>query len=285
MSSSFVSDEQEKWPAQNFMDVSINIVHYNTPGLLRQTLLSIRRAAPRLNYEVIVVDNNPQARLSDSLRQEFPEMKMIESTNVGFAQGMNKAFEQACGRYLLVSNPDISMLPGSLEKLVEHLDQNPQTGIVGSQLKSPDGSIQSSCYKFTEPKTVLYRRLPFIKRFAAVKKHLDEYLMVDWDHSDTREVDYLLGACMLIRKQALDDVSGFDPAFFMYFEEQDLCRRFWKNGWQVVYHPASVMVHYHRRESAEGNILQQLLNPVTRHQIRSARYYFQKYRNEPHPRT
>ncbi len=267
------------------MDVSINIVHYNIPRLLRQTLLGIRRAAPKLNYEVIVVDNNPQMRLSDEIKREFPEMRVVESDqNCGFGRGINKAFEQARGKYLLVFNPDIFMLPGSLEKLVQHLDQNPQVGIVGSQLKNPNGDIQMSCYRFTEPKTVIYRRIPFIDRISSVKQHLENYLMADWDHASTRNVDYILGACMLIRREALDEVGSFDHNFFMYFEEQDLCRRFWKQGWQVVYHPASVMVHYHRRESAEGGFIKQLLNPVTHHQIRSARYYFQKYRGEAHPR-
>jgi len=267
------------------MDVSINIVHYNTPRLLRQTLFGIQRAAPKLNYEVIVVDNNPEMRVADMIKQEFPEVKVIVSDrNVGFGQGVNKAFEQAQGKYLLVSNPDISMLPGSLEKLVKYLDENDKVGIVGSQLKNPDGQVQYSCYRFTQPKTVIYRRLPFVDRIASVRQHIDHYLMADWDHQQTRDVDYLLGACMLVRKEALDQVGSFDPNFFLYFEEQDLCRRFWKQSWRVVYHPASVMVHYHRRESAEGNIVQQLLNPVTRHQIRSAIYYFQKYNKEPHPR-
>jgi GT2 family glycosyltransferase len=267
------------------MDVSINIVHYNTPRLLRQTLLGIQRAAPKLNYEVIVVDNNPKMPVSDQIRKEFPEVKVVVTDyNMGFGQGVDQAFKIAKGKYLLVSNPDISMLPGSLEKLVQYLDQNPKAGIVGSQLKNPDGQIQMSCYRFAEPKTVLYRRLPFVKKFTSAQEHLKEYLMSDWDHSMTRDVDYLLGACMLVRREALEQVGSFDPNFFLYFEEQDLCRRFWKKGWRVVYHPASVMVHYHRRESAEGNFIQQLLNPVTRHQIRSARYYFKKYRYDPHPR-
>ena len=268
------------------MDVSICIVHYNTPGLLRQTLLSIQRAAPRLKYEIVLVDNNPQARVASWVQQEFPEVKLVVSDqNIGFAQGMNKAMENAKGRYLLSSNPDISILPGSLEKLVHYLDQNPKAGMIGSQLQNPDGSVQRSCYRFAQPKTVILRRLPFADRLAVIKRHLDNYLMAEWDHQHTRDVDYILGACMLMRQEIFEEVGGFDPKYFMYFEEQDLCRRFWKAGWRVVYHPVSVMVHYHRRESAEGNVFQQLLNPITHHQIRSAFYYFQKFRGEPHPRV
>ncbi len=267
------------------MDVSINIVHYNTPRLLRQTLLSIRRAAPRLNYEVIVVDNNPNLRVKKGIVEEFPEVKVLTSpVNIGFGQGINLAFEHARGRYLLVFNPDVSMLPNSLEQLVGYLDENQDVGIVGSKLENPNGKIQYSCYRFTKPHTVLYRRLPFLDRLNVVKQHLTDYLMCDWDHATSRDVDYLLGACMLIRRKALDQVGMFDPNFFIYFEEQDLCRRFWKAGWRVVYHPHSIMVHYHRRESAKGGLFAQLLNPVTRHQIRSAIYYFQKYKGEGNPR-
>jgi len=89
---------------------------------------------------------------------------------------------------------------------------------------------------------------------------------------------------MLVRKEVIEEIGTFDPGFFMYFEEQDLCRRSWLAGHEVVYHPRSVMVHYHRRETANGGILQQLLNPITHHQIRSAIYYFKKYRGARNPR-
>lgn len=267
------------------MDVSINIVHYNIPRLLRQTMLGIRRAAPRLNYEVNIVDNNPQLRVRDMIESEFPEARILVSPrNVGFGQGMNKAFDQSSGRYWLVSNPDIALQPGSLEKLVQYMDANPDVGIVGSKLVSPNGEIQMSCFRFMEPRTVFYRRLPLVNRFDSVKQHLDQYLMSDWDHATIRDVDYLLGACLLVRPQAIREVGSFDPGYFMYFEEQDLCRRFWKAGWRVVYNPEANMVHYHRRESAAGGILKQVLNPVTHHQIRSAIYYFKKFKDEANPR-
>ncbi|MBU0531590.1 MAG: glycosyltransferase family 2 protein [Candidatus Uhrbacteria bacterium] len=267
------------------MDVSINIVHYNTPRLLRQTLLGIRRAAPRLNYEVIVVDNNPKLRVREMIEAEFPEVRVVVSPrNVGFGQGMNKALDHANGRYWLVSNPDIVLKSGSLEKIVEYMDQHPDVGIVGAKLESPNGEIQHSCYRFMEPRTVFYRRLPFVNRIESVRQHLDQYLMSDWDHASIRDVDHVLGACMLVRPQAIREVGNFDPNYFMYFEDQDLCRRFWASGWRVVYNPEVNMVHYHRRESAEGGIVKQVLNPVTHHQIRSAFHYFQKFKGEANPR-
>ncbi len=266
-------------------DISVIIVGYKNARLVRQTLKGIRRVSPALSYEILLVENDPSGATADMAR-EFPEVTVIgDRKNLGFGGGMNLGIQAARGRYLLVFNPDVIVLPGAFEELVAYLDQHPDVGIVGPQLRNPDGTLQYSCYRFMEPKTVLYRRLPFVRRLSFVKRHLDAYVLADWDHTETRNVDYLLGASMLVRREALDQVGGFDPAYFMYFEDQDLCRRFWKAGWKVVYHPKARLIHYHRRETADGNFLQQLCHRLTRIQMQSAVYYFRKYRGEPNPRT
>jgi N-acetylglucosaminyl-diphospho-decaprenol L-rhamnosyltransferase len=266
-------------------DVSILIVHYNTPRLLRQTLKGIERAASRVSHEVILVDNNPDERVIDMVREEFPHVKLIVSPqNEGFGRGMNRAIDVATGRYVFVFNPDIVMLPGVLEELTEYMDAHGDVGMVGPRLSHPDGTLQHSCYRFMKPSVILYRRVPVLRWFAFAKRAVHEYMMVDKDHSQTQDVDYLLGAAMFIRRKALDQVGGFDPKFFVYFEDQDLCRRFWKMGWRVVYHPLVELIHYHRRETAEGGFFKQLFNPLTRIQIQSAVYYYQKYKDETHPR-
>lgn len=267
------------------MDVSILIVHYNTPELLRQTLRGILKAAPRVKYEVIVVDNNPDCSVKTLVKEEFPEAILVEpGENVGFGPGMNLAMEQAKGRYWMVFNPDVVLHNGALEEMVEHMDTHEDIGILGPQLLHPNGELQYSCYRFTEPKTVACRRIPLLRALPAAKRHINDYLMADWDHRETRDVDYLLGAVMFLRRQAVDDVGKFDEGYFMYFEDQDLCRRFWQQGWRVVYHPEAVMRHYHRRETAHGSFLEQLRNPLTRIQLESALYYYKKYRGEENPR-
>ncbi len=265
------------------MDVSIIIVHYNTPRLLRQTLKGIRRAQLSVSHEVIVVENDPGKGCVEMVRGEFPEVKLlVNERNLGFGVGMNTGFAQASGRYVLIFNPDIILPEGSLETLIRFLDANPNVGMVGPRLNNPDGSLQYSCYRFMEPKTVLYRRVPLLRSLPFAKRHIDSYLMTDVDHSKTQDVDYLLGAAMLVRKEVLQKVGGFDPAYFVYFEDQDLCRQIWKAGWRVVYHPEAVMTHYHRRETAEGHFFRQMFKPLTRIQLRSAVYYFRKYKDEPH---
>jgi GT2 family glycosyltransferase len=267
------------------IDVSIMIVHYNTPKLLRQTLKGIRSSALKVSYEVIVVDNNPRMRVHDMIAKEFPETRVLMSDcNLGFGGGMNRAMEAATGRYLLVFNPDICLFPGAIEELVRFMDEHRDVGMVGPQLKNPDGSIQHSCFRFMKPEIIAYRRVPILRNLSVAKKAVDEYLMADWDHKETRDVDYLLGAAMLVRREAYQQVGPFDPQFFVYFEDQDWCRRFWKTGWRVVYHPGASIIHYHRRETAEGGFIAQLRNPLTRIQMKSALYYYGKYKGEGNPR-
>lgn len=268
------------------VDVSILIVHYNTQGLLRQTLKAIKRAQPQVSYEVIVVDNNPKQRIGEMVRAEFPEVRVIESEeNVGFGRGMNAAMQEAKGRFYFIYNPDILLSEGALTKLVAYMQNHPKIGMLGPQLNNPDGSLQYSCYQFMRPSTILYRRLPFLRVLKKAKNQVEEYMMVDMDHSKTQAVDYILGAAMFVRREAIEQVGGFDPNFFVYFEDQDLCRRFWMAGWEVVYYPEVRLIHYHRRETAQGGFVKQLRNPLTRIQIQSALYYYKKYKGSDYPRT
>lgn len=265
------------------IDVSILIVHYNTPGLLRQTLKGIFRTNPTVSYEVIVVDNNPACRIRNKVQAEFGSVKVLVSPeNIGFGRGMNMAMEAAQGRYLFVFNPDMILMPGALVSLMQFMESHADVGMVGPKLLNPDGSVQHSCYRFMEPMIIPYRRVPLLRQFSFAKRAVDDYLMVDEDLTRTCNVDYLLGAAMFVRRKTLEQVGGFDPEFFVYFEDQDWCRRFWLAGWRVVYHPDVSLVHYHRRETAEGGFLAQLFNPLTRIQIKSALYYYKKYREQSH---
>jgi len=222
--------------------------------------------------------------VDEMVRTEFPEVKILLSDrNLGFGGGMNKAMEAASGRYMLVFNPDICLFPGALEELVRFMDSHKDVGMVAPQLRNPDGTIQMSCYRFMKPEIIAYRRVPVLRNMAFAKRAVDRYMMAEWDHSQTRDVDYVLGAAMCVRREAVEQVGPFDPNFFVYFEDQDWCRRFWKAGWRVVYHPNAQIVHYHRRETAEGGFWSQIQNPLTRIQMKSALYYYRKYKGEPNP--
>lgn len=266
-------------------DLSVLIVHYNTPGLLRQTLKGIFRSQQQVSYEVVVVDNNPHQRVRDWVQKEYPQVQLIVSErNTGFGGGMNIAMQHASGRYLFVFNPDIATFDRSFDQLVAYMDAHPDIGMLGPKLFNPDRSLQFSCYRFMKPCVIAYRRIPILRSLSFAKREVDQYQMKEWAHDVVTDVDYLLGAAMFVRREAYQKVGGFDPNFFVYFEDQDWCRRFWLAGWRVVYHPDITFVHYHRRETAEGSFWQQLRNPLTRIQMQSALYYYRKYKGQPNPR-
>ncbi|MDP2631375.1 MAG: glycosyltransferase, partial [Candidatus Uhrbacteria bacterium] len=164
------------------LDLSIVIVHTFESGVLRQTLRSIRRAAPKLQFEIIIVDNNPAAGLHSVLSAEFPEARYFPmARNLGFGGGMNQGISRARGRYVLIFNPDIVVLPGSLEELTRFMDANPSVGIAGPQLLNPDGTLQHTCYRLPTLMIPVYRRTP-LGKLPHAKKIVENYMMIHDDH-------------------------------------------------------------------------------------------------------
>lgn len=266
------------------VDVSILIVHATGPELVRQTLRGIRRAAPKLDYEIIVVDNAKHMGLGDIMRQEFKHVKYIQTgSNLGFGRGMNVGLKEAQGEYILIFNPDIIMDPGSLEAMYEFMENDKSIGICGPQLYNPNGSLQYSCFRQPTLFLPALRRTPLGKKGWG-KKIVDHYLMKEADHGETMDVDSVLGGAMLTRRDVLNDIGVFDERFFMYYEDNDICRRAWEKGYRVVYFPESKMMHYYRRLTADGGLLKQIFNYFTWVQIASFVKYMRKYRNKPNPR-
>ncbi|MBU1126069.1 MAG: glycosyltransferase family 2 protein [Patescibacteria group bacterium] len=266
------------------IDVSILIVHTYEKKLLRQTLRSIRRAAPKISYEVVIIDNNPAAGMEELLNREFSDAVYIKNEkNIGFGGAMNVGIRGSRGRYVLIFNPDIVVHPGSLETMVEYMDLYPDVGIVGPQLLNPDGSLQYSCYALPTLMQPVYRRTPLGKTESG-KRSIAEYLMMNVDHSEEMNVDSLIGAALFTRRSTLEEVGLFDERFFMYYEDNDLCRRFWKNGHMVVYLPKAKMTHYHRRASADGGLFKQLTNRFTWIHMNSFVKYIKKYKGQENPR-
>lgn len=268
------------------VDVSILIVHTHEARMIRQTLRGIRRAAPQLAWEVIIVDNNPDAGLYATLRREFPQARYVPlDGNRGFGHAMNAGMKESRGKYTLVFNPDIIVRPGSLEALFTYMEANSDVGIIGPKLQNPDGSLQHSCYRFHEILTPVFRRTP-LGRLPSGKAAVARYLMLDFDHSLEQDVDWLIGAALFARTSMLAEVGGFDDRFFLYLEDTDLCRRFWEKGYRVVYQPKVSMIHYHRRASNDGGLLTQVFRSrSTREHIKSWAKYFWKHRGKPHPRA
>ncbi|MFA6522304.1 MAG: glycosyltransferase family 2 protein [Patescibacteria group bacterium] len=265
-------------------DVSILIVQTFEVRKVRQTIRNIYRAAPQVSFEIIVIDNNPAAGMHAILEKEFPHVRYIAlDRNKGFGGGMNEGIRIANGRYILVFNPDIVVEAQSLETLTRFMDAHPDVGVVGPKLVNPNGSLQFSCYRLPPLLWPVYRRTPLGKT-AVGKQVIEEYLMTANPHAETQDVDALIGAALFCRRTDLQAIGLFDERFFMYYEDNDLCRRFWERGKRVVYLPSASMIHYHRRASADGSLLQQCFSRFTWIQIASFVRYMQKYFRAPNPR-
>ena len=230
--------------------VSIVIVVYRTPEFLRRALDSLSACPPSVPWEAIVIDNDPQTGDCAEVAAGRPGVIYVPNArNVGFGRACNQGMRLARGRYYLLLNPDMEVTKGSIDELVAHLEREPDTGIVCPRLHYADGRLQESCRTFYTLKIFLLRRTFLGKIFhdaTAIRAHL----MLDWDHEETRDVDWCIGAAMLTRREAVDDVGLMDERFFMYFEDVDWCFRMHQRGWRVVYHPPARMIHHYQRASA-----------------------------------
>lgn len=267
------------------MKLSIAINSYKNPDLLKLCLDSIKKQIKDINYELIVADGETGEDTKMMMRENHPDVKFFPfKKNVGFHALVKKGIDQSSGQYVLMLNSDIIVTKGSVDKLLSYLDENPDVGIAGPKLLNFNGTMQYSCFRFYKPITILYRRT-FLKKLKFVQKHLDWFLMNDYDHVNPKEVDWLMGSALMASRKSIEKVGYLDSQFFMYMEDVDWCRRFWEKGFKVIYYPYSRMYHYHAKGSAKGGIIYSLFfNKLTWIHISSAYKYFKKYRGKKNPR-
>jgi len=218
-------------------ELSVCIVSWNTSDLLRDCLKSLAADPASSGWEIIVVDNASTDGSPDMVVEEFPEVTSIAKTrNLGFSGGSNAGLERATGRHLLILNPDTRVEAGALGGLVQYLDAHPGVGAVGPQLIRGDGSLELSCGRTPSlgaeivHKLLLHRVFPFF-RFGR------------WDHDSPRSVGWVTGACLMVRREAADQVGFLDTRMFMCFEDLDWCMRLRRAGWEIAYYPAHRVVH------------------------------------------
>jgi GT2 family glycosyltransferase len=244
-------------------DITIGIATWNAANLLRECLTSIMKNVTSLTYEVVVVDNGSVDETAQIMREEFPEVIFIRNqVNEGVARARNKCLEMADSRYVILLDVDTIVLQDSFQILVEVMDQNPRVGIGGPKLLNPDGSIQMSCRTFQTPLTILFRGT-FLGKLFPESRFVRKHLMTDWDHSDTRSVDWMLGACHIIRRETVENIGNLDEGFFYLYEDVEYCWRARKRGWDVLYIPQSKIIHIYQRQSAAR------FNIMTRRHIKS----------------
>ncbi len=236
------------------VDLSVVILSWNVRDLLRECLASAtgaRADAPGrapLSTEIIVVDNASSDGSADMVRAEFPGVRLVvNATNRGYPGGNNDGIAAACGRYILILNPDTRVLGDALATLVDYADAHPDVGALGPQLVNPDGTVQSSRRRFPTLITALFEST-WLQSWAPPGL-LRRYYVLDHGDDETVEVDWVTGACLLVRREVVQQVGALDEGYFMYSEELDWCRRIRQAGWKVVYLPAARVIHYAAKSS------------------------------------
>lgn len=228
-------------------DLSIVIVNWNTCDLLARCIDAIREQGAQIDYDIWVVDNASTDGSVEILRVEFPWVHLLEAeTNLGFARANNWAMATCQGRYVLLLNSDAFLLSGALEELFAAIRGASNAGAVGAQLLNPDGSFQAGASPFP----TLWSELLVLTTLGR-RLYGRHYPSTGPDERDTsRPVDYVEGACLLVRREVLEAVGGLDDGYFMYAEEVDWCYRMRQAGWEVWYAPAARVVHLGGASSA-----------------------------------
>jgi len=250
------------------MDISIIIVNWNTRDHLDNCLESVCRTLNNIDYEVIVVDNASRDDSVTMLKSRYPQVIVIQNEdNRGFGAANNQAIHVMAGRYALLLNTDTILTKNAVEELYEFMESHPEAAMACGQLLNADGSKQNSIASF-----------PTLLTLAANMSMLEylfprKYPSKRYEHGNPIEIDSGIGACLLIRKKAIDDVGMFDERYFFFFEETDWAYRMRRAGWKI-YHIPSARI-YHLQGQSIGR------NTRSRVEFYRSRYQFLKKWKSP----
>ena len=237
-------------------DISILIVSFNTRAILRECIAAIPRSSDGPSLEVIVVDNGSRDGSLEMVQTDFPWVKTIQSeVNLGFGGANNRAYQEATGEYIVLLNSDAFLAPDTLQISLQKMEEDPTVGLAGGRLVGRTGELQPSARLFPNltrqflMMSGLADRFPQSKFFGQADR--------TWaDPMQAAEVDWVPGAYSIIRREAVNKTGLFDPAFFLYYEEVDLCLRIQNAGFKIMYWPAIEVVHIGGESSRQVNTLE-----------------------------
>ena len=229
------------------LEVSVVIVHYRTEELLEQCLdrlfASLNNSG--LQHEVFVVDNGSLLKKMAGLKAAFPHLHWLKnSKNEGFAKACNQGLQLSGGKYCLLLNPDCIVSPTTIARMVRRMEENFEVGLCGGRHRFPDGRLQPTCRAFPTLWNTFTDQL-LLNRIFSRSSWLNAYKMAGWAHDQIREVDQLMGSCLMVRRKMLEQIGLLDERFFLYFEEVDLCLRAKQTGWKIMFFPDPEMEVVH----------------------------------------
>lgn len=227
--------------------LSIVIVNWNTREYLQNCLASIAQFPPAVPYEVIVIDNGSQDGSVDMVCQHFPDTIVIANEdNRGFATANNQGITHSRGAYVLLLNSDTVVHEQALSNLVAFMETTPKAGAIGGRLFNADGSLQPSCRPMLTPGREFWRLIFLDKLWP-----LATYPVHKWDTHTPRQIEVIKGACLMFRRDVLNQIGVLDERYFMYTEEVDICYRVAEAGWQLWYVPSAVVTHFGEASSKQ----------------------------------
>ncbi len=249
--------------------LSIIIISFNTRETTLRCLRSVFDNLDGVAAEVIVVDNASADGSADAIAAAFPQVVLIRNPdNAGFGAANNLAMRQAKGDAFLLLNSDAFLTAGALPAMLRALHEKPDIGLVGPRLLNADGTLQRSCYRFPSP-LVAWLEALWISAVAPARSVLGDYRR--WGHDQPFEPEWVIGACMMLRRSVYEAVGGFDSGFFMYAEETDWQKRMHAGGWKIVFTPAAQVTHLGGASGADDK------PKINKYFFESGDYYYRKH--------
>lgn len=240
-------------------DLAIIIVNYNVKNLLRKCLQTIEASEGDFGYQVIVVDNNSPDDSVAMVKTEFPSVSLIANKdNPGYSAANNQGmtdlgvYSDTPPRYTLLLNPDTELPPTALQDTITFMDQNPSIGVMGPKLLLPSGELDAACRRSFPTPEVSFYRMTGLGRLFPRSPRFGKYNLTYLDIDETADVDSVVGAYMLVRTEAIQQVGGLDEQFWMYGEDLDWAKRIKDAGWRIIYNPQVTALHVKRASSSQN---------------------------------
>jgi len=252
--------------------LDIIIVNYQSSDFLCNNLASVYSYISDIPVNILVHDNGSDEELKQ-IKDQFPDVRITTNAyNMGFAKAINNALKQSAAPYIVIINPDTIVNKEFFQLVLDYMKNNSDVGIVGPKIFNNDGTIQGSARSFPSFYSAFFGRSSIMtKLFPNCKLSRKNILTKINDGKTPMEVDWVSGACLVVRRKAFEDVGFLDESFFMYWEDVDWCKRMWLNGWKIVYFPVASIMH-HIGGSSRNNILQSVFEFH-----KSAYYFFHKH--------
>lgn len=254
------------------MDLSIIILTMNEREKIKTCLESLQKDKVVFSSEIVVIDNASDDGTVEMLRSNYPDVRIIRNDrNRGVGPARNQGLRIAKGKYILILDNDTEVLDTSVSKMLGFMERHKDVGLLGAKLVYPDGSLQLSCRRFPTFFQPFVSRIAILRRIPYFRCLLEQHFMKEFDHNSVKEVDYVIGACQLIQREAFEQIGFYDERIFFGPEDCDYALRMWQNGWKVIYFPQATIIHQYCRRTTKASF-------VTLAHIKGMLYFFWKHK-------